>query len=55
MDHLVTALYALSLLACCVGLWLWYEVETHKDHLRQLRLQLGGMEDRIQELENTRR
>ena len=55
MDYLVTGLYVLSLLACCVGLWLWYEIETYKDYLRHLRLRLAGLEERIEELERKRR
>lgn len=55
MEHLILGLYVLSLLACCVCLWLWYEVDTYKDYLRDLRLRLAGMEQRLEELEKKRR
>lgn len=55
MDHLTTGLYVLTLIACCVSLWLWYEIEAYKDYIRSLRLKIGDMEQRLTELENKRR
>lgn len=55
MEHLIIGLYVLSLLACCVCLWLWYEIETYKDYIRHLRLRIADMEGRIESLEIKRR
>ena len=55
MEHLILGLYVLSLLACMVCLWFWYELESHKDHVIYLRQKLQGLDDRIQSLEQKRR
>ena len=55
MDYLVTGLYVLSLLACCVGLWLWYEIESLKDYIGSLRGRVAMQEARIDELQTKRR
>lgn len=55
MDTLTTGLYVLTLIACCVCLWLWYEIDGYKDYMRHLRLKMAGLEDRIEELERKRR
>ena len=55
MDHLTTGLYVLTLIACCLCLWLWYEIEAYKDYIRHLRLKIAAMEQRIEALETKRR
>ena len=55
MDELTTGLYVLTLIACCVSLWLWWEIDTYKTYLRHLRLKIAAMEQRLDELENKRR
>ena len=55
MDHLIVGLYVLSLLACCVCLWLWYELESLKDYISSLRYRIASLEERIEELERKRR
>lgn len=55
MDELTTGLYVLTLIACCVSLWLWYEIDSYKDYLRHLRLRLAELEQRVQEIEPKRR
>lgn len=55
MDNLVTGLYVLSLLACCVGLWLWYELENHREYVASLRAKIMDMEQRLDEVERKRR
>ena len=55
MDELTTGLYVLTLIACCVSLWLWYEIDSYKDYLRYLRLRMAELEQRVQEIDNKRR
>lgn len=55
MEELVIGLYVLSLLACCVCLWLWYELESHKDHVKSLRHHISDFGKRIEELEKRKR
>lgn len=55
MEHLIMGLYVLSLLACCVCLWFWYELESYKDYAASLRYKLASLEQRLEELEKRRR
>lgn len=55
MDELVIGLYVLTLIACCVSLWLWYEIDSYKDYIRHLRLRMAELEQRVQEIESKRR
>ena len=55
MEELVIGLYALSLIACCVGLWLWYEVDRNNLMIAALRAKLREMDGRIQTIESKRR
>lgn len=55
MDELVIGLYVLSLVACCVCLWLWYEIDSTRDHMRAIHLRAAGLEQRVEELERKRR
>ena len=55
MDTLTTGLYVLTLIACCVCLWLWYEIEGLKDYIGSLRGRMASMEDQITELSSKRR
>lgn len=55
MDHLVIGLYVLSLLACCVSLWLWYELDTHRDYTNTLRIRINELGHELEELKSKRR
>lgn len=55
MEQLVLGLYALSLVACCVCLWFWYELESMKDYVNELRARLMAMDDRLDSVEKKRR
>ena len=55
MENLITGLYVLSLLACCVCLWFWYELESFKDYVSALQHRMFGLEERVKELEKRRR
>jgi hypothetical protein len=55
VDHLTTGLYVLTLIACCVSLWLWYEIDAYKDYIRHLRLRMAELEQRMAEIESKRR
>lgn len=55
MEHLIIGLYVLSLLACCVCLWFWYELENYKDYTASLRYRIASLEERVEQLEKKRR
>lgn len=55
MDALVTGLYVISLVACCLCLWLWYEIETLKEYIKSLRDRIVDMEQRVDEVERKRK
>ena len=55
MDALVTGLYVISLFACCLCLWLWYEIETYQEYVKSLRLRILDMEQRVDEVERKKR
>lgn len=55
MEHLIIGLYVLSLLACVICLWFWYELEAHKDHVSTLHHRVSALDARVEELEKRRR
>lgn len=55
MENLVTALYVLSLMACCVGLWLWYEIDSNNETMNALQARIRDLDSRLDELERKRR
>ena len=55
MEHLIIGLYVLSLLACVICLWFWYELESSKDYMASLRYRIANLEERVEELEKRRR
>lgn len=55
MEYLVIGLYAFSLMACCLCLWMWYVIECHKDYVTGLRYRILDMEQRMQEVERKRK
>ena len=55
MEDLVLGLYVLSLIACCVCLWFWYELESMKEHTRELWTRATTAENRLSELEKKKR
>lgn len=55
MDELMLGLYVLSLVACCLCLWFWYQLETMRDYVRELRTRIVYMDDRLEQVERRRR
>ena len=55
MEQLVLGLYVLSLLSCCVCLWFWYELESMKDHIKELWSRANSAESQLRELEKKKR
>ena len=55
MEHLVIGLYTLSLIACCVGLWLWYEIDSNNEIMEDLRSRMRELDGRVDELERRKR
>ena len=55
MDGLMLGLYVLSLGTCCICLWLWYELDTAREHIANLRSRVMSQDDRLEQLERKQR
>jgi hypothetical protein len=55
MEDIIMGVYVLSLLACSVCLWFWYELEGHKQNAIAMYGRITMLEQRIRELERKRR
>lgn len=55
MENLILGLYVLSLIACCLCLWFWYELEHNKAYICYLKNEIDDLAQQLKELATKRR